>query len=223
MQQTCYLMAAGDLFSPPADYLKLLNSEDFIIAADKGAEYVLAMGLLPAEVHGDFDSIKAATLAELRIKGVPLISYPVAKDKTDLELIADVAIGAGRRNIIILGGWGGRIDHSLASLAVLTKITKSGGKAILLNPDEQVEIAGDSLEFIDCRGDRLSFLPWNCPYAEVSIGGCEYNGDKIRLNSGGTLGISNYIRESTAKLSVHSGHVLIVRGFSKPFGLKEPH
>ncbi len=215
-------MAAGDLLSAPADYLKLLNPKDFIIAADKGAEYVLAMGLLPAEVHGDFDSIKVATLAELRIKGVPLISYPVAKDKTDLELIADAAIDAGQRNIIILGGWGGRIDHSLASLAVLTKIINSGGKGVLLNPNEQVEIVDDGLEFIDCQGDRLSLLPWNCPYAEVSIGGCEYNGDKIRLNSGGTLGISNYIRESTAKLSIHKGQVLLVRGFSKLFGLKEP-
>ncbi len=214
-------MAAGDLFSRSADYLTLLNPDDVIIAADKGAEYVLEMGLLPAEVHGDFDSINAATLAELRIKGVPLITYPVAKDKTDLELIAEAAIGAGYENIVILGGWGGRIDHSLGSLAVLAKIEKSGGKGVLLTPEEQVEIVDGNIEFIDCQGHRLSLLPWNCPYAEVSLAGFEYNGDKIRLKPFTTLGISNYIRESSAKLFVHSGNILLVRGFSKPFGLKE--
>src|SRR5439155_10990786 len=55
-----------------------------------------------------------------RAAGAVVERHPVDKDATDLELALDVARDRGAARITVVGGAGGRLDHFLANVALLT-------------------------------------------------------------------------------------------------------
>src|SRR4051794_650516 len=80
-----------------------VRAGDDLIAADGGTYHAIAMGLRPRVIVGDLDSVTPELVKELSDQGVELEKYPVAKDKTDLELALERAIHDGAQEIILLG------------------------------------------------------------------------------------------------------------------------
>ena len=117
----------------------------------------------------------------------------------------------GFSTIYLIGGWGGRIDHSLASLFVLFKIKRKGKRAIMVTPFAEVEILKGESSLKGEIGDTLSLLAWTGS-ACVDLSGCYYEGKNIVLKPWETLGISNVFLEKTVSVNVKKGYVLAVRG-----------
>src|SRR5579859_3068495 len=86
---------AGGTYRPGTASQNALASADIIIAADSGAETALRLGHIPAYVVGDFDSLDAQLVEQLRARGSHIISAPVQKDETDTELAVQLAIDQG--------------------------------------------------------------------------------------------------------------------------------
>ncbi len=84
------IFANGSLNLPVA-----LSPGDFIIAADGGAQHCLALGLIPAVVIGDLDSLTPADLEALEAQGAEIVQFPARKDFTDLELALKHARSSG--------------------------------------------------------------------------------------------------------------------------------
>ena len=85
-------------------------SADLIIAADSGQITAAKCGVIPHLIVGDFDSSDLPSQTDAEI-----IRVPAEKDDTDTMLACNLAIQRGARRITILGGTGGRIDHSLSN------------------------------------------------------------------------------------------------------------
>src|SRR5438128_8852856 len=103
------IVAHGDVL--PSDRASVTDGA-MIVAADGGALALEHWRILPHLVVGDMDSLGQAGVERLAKRGVPVVSYPAAKDETDLELAVARAIDAGASEVVVLGALGGpRLDH----------------------------------------------------------------------------------------------------------------
>lgn len=91
------------------------------LGVDGGAKWLLENDIVPDHALGDFDSLTAAELEMVRAKVATVEQFPAEKDQTDTELGLTWAIDQGADVIRIFGTSGGRIDHLLANLMMLTK------------------------------------------------------------------------------------------------------
>ena len=89
----------------------LIKQKDALfIAADSGLEAAENAGIKPHWITGDMDSLKDIS----RLNAYPpqcVIRHKRDKDFTDTEIAFSLAIEKGCKEIWIIGGGGGRIDH----------------------------------------------------------------------------------------------------------------
>ncbi len=88
---------------------------DTVIAADSGFDTAIGFGFECDIVVGDMDSIKNTE----RLHALPkdrVCEFPKDKDFTDTELALFEAKNRGAKHITLVGGDGGRLDHTLALL-----------------------------------------------------------------------------------------------------------
>ena len=117
--QRIIIFANGDL--PDIGKARaILRNDDYIICADGGTRQASALDLKPDLVIGDMDSTDSAYLQHLQADGVLIERYPRAKNETDLELAIQRAIELKPKEIIIVAALGGRIDQTLANIALLS-------------------------------------------------------------------------------------------------------
>ena len=90
-----------------------------VIAADSGLDHAHAPRRRGRLVVGDLDSVDPETLAAAELAGTTVERHPAAKDATDLELALLAARDRGAREIVVVGGHGGRLDHFLANALLL--------------------------------------------------------------------------------------------------------
>ena len=82
-----------------------------VVAADRGLEHALSLGLEVTVAVGDFDSASPEAVAVAEAAGTRIERHPAEKDATDLELALDAAAAMEPERILVLGGDGGRLDH----------------------------------------------------------------------------------------------------------------
>ena len=98
----------------------LLKEDDYLIAADGGANHLMKIGILPEVVIGDLDSVEEDTLFELTSAEITIEQYSEDKDETDIELALRYAVELHPSAILIVGALGGRLDQTIANLSILT-------------------------------------------------------------------------------------------------------
>ena len=112
-----------------------------VVAADGGALRAAAIGLTPAVVVGDFDSLDRAELARLEAAGIPIERTSTDKDESDAELAVLAAIARGAGRITVLGAFGGpRLDHALANVWLLSHPALRAVDACLLDARVRIRL-----------------------------------------------------------------------------------
>ena len=209
------IFANGELPGPEAARA-LLQPDDYLIAADGGANHLLKMGILPEIVIGDLDSIDEDALFDLTSAEVEIKQYSEDKDETDIELALSYAVELQSSAILIVGALGGRLDQTLANLSILTDPTLP---AIDIRLDDGVEEAffcrasaakGGQAEVRGRSGDTVSLIPWSGPVKGVSTDGLQWPLYGETLFSNKSRGISNVMLSETASIRIQSGLLLIV-------------
>ncbi|MCY3967079.1 MAG: thiamine diphosphokinase [bacterium] len=205
------VVAGGD--APTHTEINALPTGALVVAADSGLDHAYSIGLKSAGLEiavvvGDMDSVSAESLAVAKAQGIRIERHPTDKDQTDLELALEVACGLGNK-IILLGGGGGRADHHLGNLAVLTS---PKWKAV------EVEAWLDNARVVVVRGQRVldvnaggivSLLATGGP-ARVSSNGLAWPLNDEMLEPYGSRGISNRASKDGPCITVHEGVVLAV-------------
>lgn len=210
------IIANGEL--PDLDAARaLLQTDDYLIAADGGANYLLKMGILPEIVIGDLDSVDEDTLFELTSAEVNIEQYSEDKEETDIELALRYAVELQPSAILIIGALGGRLDQTLANLSILTDPTLPGFDIRL---DDGVEEAffcraaagkGGQAEVQGRSGDTVSLIPWHGgPVEGVATEGLQWPLYGETLYPEKSRGISNVMLNEVASVSTQSGLLLIV-------------
>ena len=108
------------------DFIKRLKKERkekklILMAADRGLDFFKETGLVPDIVDGDFDSVSGNGKKYLEsLSETEIIKLQSEKDDTDTQSAVNLAIKKGAKSILILGATGGRLDHFLGNLGLLT-------------------------------------------------------------------------------------------------------
>jgi len=189
-----------------------LEGADMVVAADGGGDAVAILGLEPDVLVGDFDSISKNRLEELKAAGIPIVQYPKEKDETDGELAILYALEKGADSLVVLGAFGGRIDHELANLMLLTRPELEDKEVVVVDGNQAVRIlrGGESLAVCGEIGDTLSLIPVGGDARGVTTEGLLYRLQDGELLMGPARGVSNEFVASEATVSLREGMLFVV-------------
>jgi thiamine pyrophosphokinase len=205
---TVLVLAGGD----PVDerLLGALPPAATVIAADSGLDQAARLGLAVDLVIGDFDSVDAAALAAAKDAGAAIEPYPVDKDYTDLELAVRAAGSRGAQRVVVVGGWGGRIDHALANLLLLGSVEYAPLHLEAIGPGGRLIAIHDRAELAGAPGDLVTLLAVGKPARGVRTAGLKYPLRGETLEPGSTRGVSNELTSATATVEIEHGTLLAV-------------
>jgi thiamine pyrophosphokinase len=203
MAQRVLLLCNGE---PPSRPLVrgLARLADRFIAADGGANTARACGVTPDVIIGDLDSVLPATLRHFRKSRVICVAR---QDNTDLEKALDFLLGEGVKEVVVLGATGGRLDFTLANIAVFWKY--SGKLRITFRGDSWCALpVGKLLERPASRGATASLIPFG-PCAGITLRGFKYPLTNAAMRPG-EIGVSNVVTSLPIRIRVRTGNMLLV-------------
>lgn len=182
---------------------------DLLIAADGGYEWLMDMGLSPDLLIGDFDSLSQVP------EGPNILRLPKEKDDTDTMAAVRLAMERGYERFHIYGGTGGRFDHTMANIQLLTWLAHRGCENRLYGPDWVAAAVTDgTLSFpanaqghvsVFCQGDRAE---------GVCLEGLKYPLTNATLTCEFALGVSNEFTGGPSSITVEKGTLLVLWGRS---------
>jgi len=187
----------------------LLHPDDFILCADGGTRHALALGITPNVIIGDLDSV-TFDLHPLTEKGVQVIQHPTDKNETDLELTIDHAVSLTPDQILILAALGGRMDQTLANIALLSNIQLAACNIKLTDSVEEIFFCRDQAKVEGRSGDIVSLIPWQGEVTGVFTENLRWHLHHETLYPDKTRGISNEMNADVATITIQSGLLLIV-------------
>jgi thiamine pyrophosphokinase len=178
-----------------------------VIAADSGMQHAESLSLKPELWVGDFDS--ASPHLQKKHNDVPRQTYDAEKDATDGEIAIAEALRRGATSLILVGGFGGQFDHTLAHAGFLLALAKRGMDIFMSSGNEEAqalvgEMAIDDLSF----GTRLSIAPFS-DLRGLTLSGVKWPLTKRDVPLGSALTLSNIVTGSV-RISVLSGSALIL-------------
>ncbi len=207
----CVIIAGGMYASIPKEY-----ENDYLIACDKGYLYAKKEGLIPDLILGDFDScdfkIPEKDFANEKNGKTPeILTFPPEKDDTDTLLALKIALERGFREIVILCGFGGRMDHLYANFQTLVYGANQGAKCSMEDDNHMVMALKDGEIVLQKKdGYYLSIFSVTNESRGVTISGTKYPLEQGILTNHFPLGVSNAWAEDQAKIKVEEGTLLII-------------
>jgi thiamine pyrophosphokinase len=156
------------------------------------------------------DSTDKEHLQKLQSDGVLIELFPHDKDETDLELAIQHAIELAPKEIVIVSALGGRLDHTLANIALLSNPQYSAFNLKLDDGVEEVFFCRDQVEVHGRSGDVVSLIPWQGVVTGARTENLNWPLDNETLLPEKTRGISNEMTADSAKIKISSGVLLII-------------
>lgn len=215
MSRDCYIFTGGRVYADTLTELDISPKDgDMIIAADSGYLSARRLGAVPDLLLGDLDSLDREKLSEDELEAVEKIIVSPIKDDTDTQLAVDTAIERGAERIFIVGGLGGRLDHTLSSVFLLEYITKKGVEAVMTDGRNRVRImcADGALKKLTVkRGYKyLSLVSLTDKCEGVSVTGVYYPLDSVELTRSYSYAVSNEITADCAVIGLVRGVMLVI-------------
>ena len=198
------ILGAADI-SDYAEIKSKLNEDDYIVSADGGQKHLAKLGLDADLFIGDFDS------SSIPQTDSELLKYPVEKDDTDTMLAVKIGISRGCKEFLILGGMGGRFDHTFANIQALCYADKNSAKATLCDEKNQLfVISGKTASIVAHQDEKVSLFSINGESCTVTLQGFYYPLENGKLYSCDPMGVSNFLVDNTGEITVKDGTLLVV-------------
>lgn len=194
----CYIVCAL-----PQQHTFQPQSSDLVIAADGG--YAQLGGIRADLVVGDFDSLGYVPQNE------SVVRHPAEKDDTDTMLAARIGLERGYRAFILLGGVGGRLDHTLANIQTLAFLRENDAHAALIGQEETITLLqNESLRFRAGLSGIVSVFAFGERATGVYERGLAYALNDATLTDTNPLGVSNAFTGEAAEVSVREGRLVVL-------------
>jgi len=194
LQTKCIIIGNGEFDKIHPDY-----TADYVIGADVFTDGVNL-------IVGDFDTLNAEEVPD----GIETVRFPSEKNESDLELAVEQAVKRGFNTFYIYGALGGRLDHTLASIAVLTSIAKRGMTGWLIGENEIVTAVTDGRITLNNRNCVLSIFPAGESAEGVTLTGMKYPLDNAVISNDNSLGLSNVVIGDNAAVEVKDGTLIVI-------------
>jgi thiamine pyrophosphokinase len=180
-----------------------------LLAADGGADHLARLGLRPAAVIGDLDSISPETRAWLGEES--LIERP-NQDRTDLDKALEYAFeNLGVEHVTVIAALGGRIDHELGNLGLLARLAM-GERLVFEGADHRVLAIAGEATLAAHPGETWSFWTFD-PFVRVTVVGVRWPLENAAIDVGGRPSISNEATADEVRIRSKGGAVIAVRHF----------
>ena len=177
------------------------------IGVDKGALTLARNGKRMLLAIGDFDSVEESDLAYIKEYSDTLIQLNPIKDDTDSEAAVMYAIQNGYQKIHLYGGLGGRLDHAMINLRLVSRFPET---VYLHDQNNFIYSLAEGVHSIDKRDyTYISFFTED--EATISLEGLKYPLDKQQLTNKDTYTTSNEILEDRGIVTVHAGKVTVIQ------------
>lgn len=183
------------------------KGDDLRIAADSGYNNAARLGEKADIFIGDMDSSGAVSLPQ----STEVITLNPEKDLTDTQAAVELAIERGCRDLIIVGGIGTRLDHTVSNMYILEDLYLRGVYAVMVNGKNRVRyIRGTSTLIARSAYRYVSVIAADEKVKGVDIEGCKYPLKNARLDRRLQFAVSNEITENCCLISVRRGGIFIV-------------
>lgn len=170
------------------------------VAADGGGDRLLRLGVMPAAVIGDFDSLSPAARGRIPLSHQHVVSE---QQTTDFDkALRSIAAPF----VLALGFAGARLDHGLAAMTTL--VQHSDRNCILIGPQDLAFAAPDRLELDLGVGEPLSLFPMARVTGRSS--GLEWPIDGIDFAPDGMIGTSNRVTARRVVLEFDAPGMLVI-------------
>ncbi len=189
----------NELLPYPEDY--------YIICADGGYANAASAGIKPDLIIGDFDSYGGELPSD-----IPIQRLPVEKDDTDTGRSVAFAIEQGFDDITIIGGIGGRFDHTIANVQTLAGACTCGINIRMVSLGNEITCVKNGTVTIPCRpGWKLGIFSLSNESVGVDLDDVYYSLKDASLTNLFPIGVSNeFLPGKDAKITVRSGMLLVV-------------
>ncbi|MDD5921822.1 MAG: thiamine diphosphokinase [Eubacteriales bacterium] len=179
---------------------------DLIITADGGLKIADYFRIEPDLLIGDYDSCEQP-------KDREVIKLPTRKDMTDSEAAVDLAVQKGAEDITMVGGLGGRFDHTMGNLGLLAKYSASlPGRFQIIDGFNRIFLADPGSVTVKKDGYHyLGIAAYDSPVTGLTLQGTAYPLSDYTLDNRTTLGASNEIPGKEAVITFRSGRLLIIQ------------
>lgn len=190
-----------------------------VIAADGGYARASALGIEPAVLVGDLDSLAPDLVEAAAASGVSVRRFPADKDESDAELALLEAVSIGATRVTVLGAFGGpRLDHALANVWLLAHDRLASIDLVLLDARTRVRLltapapdGGPVTQALPGRlGAMVSLLPFAGDAEGVATHGLQYPLRGEPLRAGPARGLSNVRTAADAGVTLGAGRLLVV-------------
>ena len=228
-KKRCVIITAmhdADIINPITTSIDI-GVEDYVVCADGGFLYAQKEGIIPDIIIGDLDSVSKE---DVEASKIDYETYNTEKDDTDTMLCAKHAISKGFEKVVIVGGIGGSLDHTMANIQTLSFLIDLEREAAILSPKEKlIMLNGDTvkiasgierkpkppaeLEFSGTPGKKFSLFSYEERTTDVCIENAKYLLDKAVLTQSYPIGARNeFINEQPVKIKIGFGRLLIIIG-----------
>ncbi|ASA21885.1 thiamine diphosphokinase [Paenibacillus donghaensis] len=203
------IVAGGEL---SVDYLAVLDEEDYIIGADRGAMFLVSHGYSPDISVGDFDSVSSEAFEVIEAGSKRVITCDaIDKDLIDSEMALELALEQQPQSILLLGVTGTRLDHTLAGIQMMTRALEQGVACSAMNTHNYVTLISSRADITERGYTYVSLLPLTPEVTGITLHGFQYPLTDATLKLGHSLGISNKLIAPSGTVSIRSGHLLIIQ------------
>jgi len=201
--QGALVLLNGEL-SCPELVLGIARTAACLVCADGGARHAARLGLSPAAVIGDMDSLPKR---RPNWKGTAYLC-DFDEDSSDFEKALRFVLSIGASPVWVAGAFGGRLDHTLVNLSLVEKYSRNlslciihEGLAWLAGPGRYV--------LASSAGRTVSLIPASRA-CTVSTKGLRY-GLRRGVLRPGSRGLSNVAVSTKPVVEVHRGRAWIVQ------------
>ncbi len=204
--KTAYIIAAGPILN--YNYVKeKIPNDAYILCADGGIKHCEKLKIAPNIIISDFDSSE-----DNPPKNCEVITYPSEKDDTDFSLCVKKAISLGFDNIVTFGAIGGRIDHTLGAIQIVSYCADRNVKCSLLEDKNEIYMlnSGESMILNNPQNKNISLFSYSEKCQGVFAKRVKYPLNNAELTNSFPLGISNKAISETAEISIENGKLLII-------------
>ncbi|MCD5140535.1 MULTISPECIES: thiamine diphosphokinase [Mammaliicoccus] len=199
----------------------ILQDEKYIdwIGVDRGTIELIKHDIKPVAAIGDFDSVSDEEYQQI-IEHIDIDPVKKEKDDTDLALAVNLAVELGYEEIRIYGATGGRLDHFMGAVQILTKpeFLEDNIQITLVDVQNEITVlkAGNH-RISQVEGMKyVSFIPLSTNI-RIKLEEFKYDLPFTTLAQGSTLTISNEFKagHEHPSVTVELGNILMVQSKDK--------
>lgn len=195
--------------------LPILNSEEteFIIGVDNGLLFLYKHHILPDYIVGDFDSAPEEVVKYYKEEtNIPIREFNPVKDASDTENAIRLCTDMRRKNIVILGATGARVDHLWANIQSLKVAKEAGAEAVIMDQHNKIRLVDESivLKKSEAYGTYFSVFPLGPAVCDFNITGAKYPLSHHTLKPYDSLCVSNEFDKEEVEITFPFGDIILM-------------